>query len=354
MYRKIETSQYRCIMGEKSYYFGHDYYYVQERQYSYVIQEMLGTGAYGSVWKAMDTKTGKFYAMKILNERVYKEEDIWKLAEVKCLKSMRHPNIIRLHRVILHETTLCLVFDLMDCDLLKLMNRRGRGLLEYEVRNICFQILKGLAHLHKQGYCHRDLKPENLLAINGYMFKISDLGMVKKTLHESDKSLEWYVGTRSYRAPELLLGSTHYDSAIDMWAIGVIMTELLTGRELFRMCCMAHQWHKICSVIGTPDSKTWPDGVKLANDSNYALPKYFMEVDSTKQLSGLLPSASGEAIDLINSLLSWDPKKRPTAKAALQHPFFHSCYNISELAEVCFRSKSFSKSCKYTLLFFRS
>eukprot|EP00253_Pinus_taeda_P025329 PITA_25329 len=277
MFRKTQTPRYHCISGEN---------------YCFNILEKLGAGTYGTVWKAMDTKAGKFCAIKILKEQFYKEKDIWNLPE--------------------------------DCDLSKLIVKRGRDrpFPEYEVRSICFQILRGLASVHSQGYCHRDLKPQNIL-VSGKVIKISDFGeATSMTLHESGRPQEPYVVTRPYRAPELLLGSTHYDFAIDMWAMGAIMLELFTGYQLFRSFCVGRQWYKICSLIGTPNNKSWAHGVKLANKRKYALPKEFMKVDSTKQLSSLIPSASREAIDLINSLLSWDPKKRPRPEAALQHPFF--------------------------------
>ena len=199
MYRKTETTQYPCMSGE---------------DYCFNILDKLGAGVYGTVWKAIDTKTGKFCAIKILNEKYYNEQDIWNLAEVECLVKLRHPNIIGLQRVIWHNTLCHLVFELMDCDLSKLLIRRGRErpFSEDEVRSICFQILQGLARLHSEGYCHRDLKPQNILA-SGKVIKISDFGEATRITSAPQES---YVVTRPYRALEILLGTTHYDSAIHM------------------------------------------------------------------------------------------------------------------------------------------
>lgn len=132
--------------------------------------------------------------------------------------------------------------------------------------------------------------------------------------------------TRPYRAPELPLGSTDYDFAIDIWAMGVIMAQLLAGCNLFGGSREGNQIYKICSVIGCPNSQTWLHGLALAASLNYNFPKEFRFVDATKRLSSLIPSVSAEAIDLIKLMLSWDPNSRPTARKALQHPFFIPCH----------------------------
>ena len=129
---------------------------------------------------------------------------------MKCLQKLSpHENILSLHDVILDGSTLYLVLEFMQCDLSELMRRgNGRPFSEQEVRNFCFQILKGLLHMHNQGFCHRDLKPENLL-VRRDVVKIADFGLAKNLLVDSNKPLQSYVGTRPYRAPELLLRSTH-------------------------------------------------------------------------------------------------------------------------------------------------
>jgi len=182
--------------------------------------------------------------------------------------------------------------------------------------------------MHKEGYCHRDLKPENVL-VSGDVIKIADFGLAINMLYEAGKPLQSYVATPPYRAPELLLGSTDYDFAIDIWAMGVIMVQLFTRYPLFLCSNAANQIRKICHVIGSPNTQTWPRGLEIASSINYSFPKEFTSVDSTKRLSSLLGrSVSAQAIDLIKRLLSWDPKNRPKAIEALKHPFFYPCYNI--------------------------
>ena len=93
-----------------------------------------------------------------------------------------------------------------------------------------FQILQGLAYMHKQGYFHRDMKPENLLC-SGDTIKIADFGLAREI--RSRPPFTDYVSTRWYRAPEVLLRSPIYSAPIDMFAMGAIMAELYTLRPLF-------------------------------------------------------------------------------------------------------------------------
>jgi len=295
-----------------------------------ILGEPLGTGAYGTVWKAVDAMTGNVFAIKRLKKKFCSYEECLNLVEVRCMRELVHPNIVRLHDVIMESNTLYLVLEWMDCDLYELIKARGHPFSEEEVSNLSFQLFKGLAYMHKQGYCHRDLKPENLL-VSQDTIKIADFGLAKNMLHELGKPLQSYVWTSPYRAPELLLGSTHYDFAIDIWAMGVIMAELLAGHHLFATSMDVNQIYKICSVIGCPDSHTWLEGLPFAASLDYNFPEEFRFVDSTESLCSLIPGASTEAIDLIKSLLSWDPKSRPTAIKALQHPFFIPCENTNTL-----------------------
>ena len=126
-----------------------------------------------------------------------------------------------------------------------------------------------------------------------------------------------YVSTRWYRAPEVLLRSLNYNSPIDIWACGAIMAELYTFRPIFPGSSEPDEIYKICSVLGTPDPKSWPEGLKLASAMNYTFPRFV-----PTPLQQLIPNASGAAIELMQSMLLFDPKRRPTAAQALAMPYF--------------------------------
>ncbi|XP_040906619.1 serine/threonine-protein kinase ICK-like isoform X2 [Toxotes jaculatrix] len=204
----------------------------------------------------------------------------------------------------------------MKENLYQLMKDRTRLFPESAVRNIMFQILQGLAFIHKHGFFHRDMKPENLLCMGPELVKIADFGLAREI--RSRPPYTDYVSTRWYRAPEVLLRSTSYSSPIDQWAVGCIMAELYTLRPLFPGSSEVDTIFKICQVLGTPKKNDWPEGYQLANAMNFRWPQCV-----PSNLKTLIPNASPEAIHLMTDLLQWDPKKRPASAQALRYSYFH-------------------------------
>ncbi|XP_021903077.1 cyclin-dependent kinase F-4 [Carica papaya] len=286
----------------------------------YKLIKEVGDGTFGSVWRAINKQTGEVVAIKKMKKKYYSWEECINLREVKSLRRMNHPNIVKLKEVIRENDMLYFVFEYMEYNLYQLMKDRQRLFTETEVRNWCFQVFQGLAYMHQRGYFHRDLKPENLLVTKD-VIKIADFGLAREII--SHPPYTEYVSTRWYRAPEVLLQSYLYSLKVDMWAMGAIMAELFTLRPLFPGASEADEIYKICSVIGSPTKDTWADGLNLARAINYQFPEL-----PDVPLSSLIPSASEDGISLITSLCSWDPSKRPTAAEALQHPFFQSCFYV--------------------------
>nr|ABF99885.1 Serine/threonine-protein kinase MHK, putative, expressed [Oryza sativa Japonica Group] len=212
-----------------------------------------------------------------------------------------------------HE--LFFIFENMECNLYDVIRERQAAFSEEEIRNFMVQILQGLAYMHNNGYFHRDLKPENLLVTDGTV-KIADFGLAREV--SSSPPYTDYVSTRWYRAPEVLLQSSAYTPAIDMWAVGAILAELFTLSPLFPGGSETDQLYKICAVLGTPDHTVWPEGMNLPRSSSFN----FFQIPP-RNLWELIPNATLEAIDLIQQLCSWDPRRRPTAEQSLQHPFFN-------------------------------
>ncbi|XVF52118.1 hypothetical protein PTKIN_Ptkin04bG0239100 [Pterospermum kingtungense] len=286
----------------------------------YTIIKEVGDGTFGCVWRAINKLSGEVVAIKKMKKKYYSWEECVNLREVKSLRRMSHPNIVKLKEVIRENNILYFVFEYMECNLYQLMKDREKLFSEVEIRNWFFQVFQGLAYMHQRGYFHRDLKPENLLVTKD-IIKIADFGLAREI--SSHPPYTEYVSTRWYRAPEVLLQSYLYTSKVDMWAMGAILAELFTLRPLFPGASEADEIYKICSVIGTPTKDLWPDGLNLARAINYQFPQF-----TGVHLSMLIPSASDDAINLITSLCSWDPSKRPTAAEALQHPFFQSCFYV--------------------------
>ncbi|KAM6455207.1 serine/threonine-protein kinase MAK isoform 3-T4 [Liasis olivaceus] len=250
-----------------------------------------------------------------MKRKFYSWDECMNLREVKSLKKLNHANVIKLKEVIRENDHLYFVFEYMKENLYQLMKDRNKLFPESVIRNIMYQILQGLAFIHKHGFFHRDMKPENLLCMGPELVKIADFGLAREL--RSQPPYTDYVSTRWYRAPEVLLRSSIYSSPIDIWAVGSIMAELYTLRPLFPGTSEVDEIFKICQVLGTPKKSEWPEGYQLAAAMNFRFPQCV-----SLNLKTLIPNASNEALYLMSDMLNWDPKKRPTASQALKFPYF--------------------------------
>ncbi|XP_067421544.1 serine/threonine-protein kinase ICK [Emydura macquarii macquarii] len=281
----------------------------------YTTIKQLGDGTYGSVLLGRSIESGELIAIKKMKRKFYSWEECMNLREVKSLKKLNHANIVKLKEVIRENDHLYFVFEYMKENLYQLMKERNKLFPESTVRNIMYQILQGLAFIHKHGFFHRDLKPENLLCMGPELVKIADFGLAREI--RSRPPYTDYVSTRWYRAPEVLLRSTCYSSPIDIWAVGCIMAEVYTLRPLFPGASEIDTIFKICQVLGTPKKNDWPEGYQLASAMNFRWPQCV-----PNNLKTLIPNAGSEAVQLMRDMLQWDPKKRPTATQALRYSYF--------------------------------
>eukprot|EP00826_Nyctotherus_ovalis_P008162 TRINITY_DN12103_c0_g2_i22.p1 TRINITY_DN12103_c0_g2~~TRINITY_DN12103_c0_g2_i22.p1 ORF type:complete len:560 (-),score=130.82 TRINITY_DN12103_c0_g2_i22:452-2131(-) len=286
----------------------------------YKILKVIGDGAYGVVSKAIHLKTNEVVAIKKMKKKFLSWEECINLREIKSLRKLNHPNVIRLKEVIRVNVYLHMVFEFAENNLYQLTKSRNSSFLEPEIKSIIQQTLFGISYIHKNGFFHRDLKPENLMANaspSGPIIKICDFGQAREI--RSTPPYTEYIATRWYRAPECLLRSNVYSSPVDIFALGCIMAELYLGRPLFPGSSESDQLFKICSVLGTPTAATWPDGLRLGVKVGYQFPNF-----AATPLSSLITNASKEAIDLMAAMLQFDPQKRITAAKALAHPYFSS------------------------------
>jgi len=281
----------------------------------------IGTGAYGTVYKAEDKKNNDIVAMKKV--RIALTEDgvpMSVLREVSLLRHLgkyNHPNIVRLVDICHgpryeHEMVLYLVFEHVDQDLNAYLERcPPPGLGADKIRDLMWQILCGVDFLHSHRIVHRDIKPQNILLSNDGTLKIADFGLAR--IYDFNALLTSTVVTLWYRAPEVLLGTT-YATPVDMWSVGCIFAELFTRKPLFPGQYEVDQLAKIFEMLGTPSESEWPDDSSvLRNNFVYNRPRSITEV-----LQEIDPLAK----DLIERMLRFDPKRRMTAHEALAHPYF--------------------------------
>ncbi|XP_020387162.1 mitogen-activated protein kinase 13-like [Rhincodon typus] len=295
---------------------------VRER---YVNLSLIGSGAYGTVCSATDRRTGNKVAIKKLY-RPFQSEIYAKRAyrELKLLKHMKHENVIGLIDVFTPALTLdgftdiYLVMPFMDADLSKVMGK----LTEEKIQYLLYQILKGLKYIHSTGIIHRDLKPGNLTINKDCGLKIIDFGLARHT----DSEMTGYVVTRWYRAPEVILNWRHYTQTVDIWSVGCIFAEMVTGKILFKGKDYLDQLAQIMKVTGTPGT----DFIQKLDSIEARHYIRSLPYIKKKDFASLFPNVSPLALDLLEKMLVLDADKRFSAADALSHPYFEPFHDLED------------------------
>lgn len=281
--------------------------------------DVLGEGTYGVVYRALDKETNQTVALKKVRlDRTEEGIPQTSLREVSILQEVHHPNIVNLLDVICAEGKLYLIFEYVDMDLKKAMEKRGGPFTGMDLKRLIYQLVDGLCFCHSHRIVHRDLKPANILLTFDGSLKLADFGLARAfqvPLHTYTHE----VVTLWYRAPEILLGEKHYTPAVDMWSVGCIFAELARGKVLFRGDSEIGQLFEIFQTLGTPMDMegSWP-GVSRLPDYRDVFPKW-----PGKQLGQVMPQLDAMGADLLARMLRYNPSERISAKDALKHPWFN-------------------------------
>ncbi|XP_068616734.1 mitogen-activated protein kinase 4 [Brachionichthys hirsutus] len=293
---------------------------------NFVDHRPLGTGATGLVLSAVDQRTGQRVAIKKLAMRdavTVKHA----LREVKITRWLHHENVVRVHEVLApygrpltrDPTQLSALYIIQECMEMDLARLLEHGPLQTGHATLLFyQLLRGLKFIHSANVLHRDLKPANIfINTDQLLLKIGDFGLARIVdPHYSHKGyLSEGLVTKWYCSPRLLLFPNNYTKAIDMWAAGCILAEMLTGRMLF---AGAHELEQMQLILDTVPVLREED----RRDLKQVMPSYVSpEWGLKKPFSELLPEVEAQAVDFLERILTFNPMDRLTAEAALSHPF---------------------------------
>lgn len=286
----------------------------------------IDEGTYGVVYRAKDKKSGEIVALKkVKMEKEREGFPLTSLREINILLSFDHPSIVDVKEVVVGSSldSIFMVMEYMEHDLKALMETKKQPFSQSEVKCLMLQLLEGVKYLHDNWVLHRDLKTSNLLLNNRGELKICDFGLARQ-YGSPLKPYTHLVVTLWYRAPELLLGAKQYSTAIDMWSLGCIMAELLSKQPLFNGKTEFDQIDKIFRMLGTPNETIWPGFSKLPGVKvNFVKHQYNLlrrKFPATSFTGS--PVLSDAGFDLLNKFLTYDPEKRITADAALDHEWF--------------------------------
>eukprot|EP00268_Persea_americana_P047335 TRINITY_DN4924_c0_g2_i1.p1 TRINITY_DN4924_c0_g2~~TRINITY_DN4924_c0_g2_i1.p1 ORF type:complete len:383 (-),score=56.00 TRINITY_DN4924_c0_g2_i1:503-1651(-) len=289
----------------------------------------IGRGAYGIVCSVLNSETNEMVAIKKIANAFDNHMDAKRtLREIKLLRHLDHENVVGIRDVIPPPNPkafndVYVATELMDTDLHQII-RSNQELSEEHCQYFLYQILRGMKYIHSANVIHRDLKPSNLLLNANCDLRICDFGLARPTAE--NEFMTEYVVTRWYRAPELLLNSTDYTAAIDVWSVGCIFMELMNKQPLFPGRDHVHQMHLLTELIGTPTEAEL--GFLRSEDARRYLKQ--LPYHPRKSLSQAFPHVHPVAIDLVERMLTFDPTKRITVEEALAHPYLARLHDIAD------------------------
>ncbi|KAM6908908.1 cyclin-dependent kinase-like 4 [Xenentodon cancila] len=293
----------------------------------------VGEGSYGTVLKCRHRDSGRLVAIKKFMDSD-DDKTVKKIAlrEIKLLRQLRHDNLVNLLEVWKRRHRWYLVFEFVDRTLLDDLEQNPRGLDLNTGRQYLYQILRAADFCHQQNVIHRDIKPENILISHEGVVKLCDFGFARTMAAPSDPGVYTdYVATRWYRAPELLVGDIKYGKPVDVWAVGCLLIEMLTGQPLFPGESDLDQIYHIVRCFG--DLTTHHQELFYRNPvfSGVKLP----ECSGTVPLQQRFPAIPPTALDLAKRCLEMDPGRRAQCSELLEHPLFtQDSFHIRFLAEL--------------------
>nr|XP_023662032.1 SNF-related serine/threonine-protein kinase [Paramormyrops kingsleyae] len=253
----------------------------------YDLDKTLGRGHFAVVKLARHVFTGEQVAVKVIDKTKLDSVATGHLfQEVRCMKLVQHPNIVRLYEVIDTQTKLYLILELGDGgDMFDYIMKHEEGLSEELAKRYFAQIVHAISYCHRLHVVHRDLKPENVVFFEKQgLVKLTDFGFSNK--FQPGKKLTTSCGSLAYSAPEILLGDEYDAPAVDIWSLGVILFMLVCGQPPFQEA---------------NDSET----LTMIMDCKYTVPSHI----------------SSDCRDLINRMLQRDPKRRASLDKIERHPW---------------------------------
>ncbi|XP_053144414.1 mitogen-activated protein kinase 4 isoform X1 [Hemicordylus capensis] len=291
----------------------------------------LGFGVNGLVLSAVDSKSCRKVAVKKIT---INDAQSMKHAfrEIKIIRRLDHDNIVKVYEVLGPKGTdlqgdlfkfnmVYVVQEYMETDLARLLEQGP--LSEEHAKLFMYQLLRGLKYIHSANVLHRDLKPANIfINTEDLVLKIGDFGLARVVdQHYSHKGyLSEGLVTKWYRSPRLLLSPNNYTKAIDMWAAGCILAEMLTGKMLF---AGSHELEQMQLILETIPVFREEDKEELLK----VMPTLINSTWAVKKpLRKRLPEVNSKAIDFLEKILTFNPMDRLTAEMGLQHPYMNPYY----------------------------
>lgn len=291
--------------------------------YRYEIVGFLGKGAFAQVFDCLDHKSGKNFAIKILrNNEPYRASGLEECRILDLIKAGKCPDkgISYIYDHFEYRGHSCIVLEKLNENLSDFQKKRHKNCLPLDlVANITKQILRSVSFIHNLNLIHCDLKPDNIMFRNSEQVEIIDFN----SACEVSRKVSDYVQSRPYRAPEIVI-DLEYSNKIDMWSIGCIVLEMITGKQIFPCETENELFKMYIEICGFPKRDYIMKG-RRGNMFVDRLGKF--KIKATAKINSvdkILQGYDPKIIDFVDRLLKWDPVERLSAHQALNHEWMNT------------------------------
>jgi len=296
----------------------------EKTKWKYKVINVIGQGTFGVVFLSFDKNYRRVAVKKVRIDPNFKNRELEIMQKVHCQNCLALLDFYFEDDANTSEKYLFLVTDVYPYSLGKLMDEfhcLSKPIDPFDIKLYAFQIFNGLRGMHWQVIAHRDIKPDNILIDHDKgVLQLCDFGSAKclndDVIHISE------IGSRYYRAPELLLNNRKYGVEIDIWSAGCVIAEMsLDNYALFQGDSNEDQLIQIMKVIGPPSQED-------SNSFEHEIP--FPDVEQIADLSIALPSSvDHELLDLLRRIFVYNPKQRPTCQQCIDSPYFDELFSSS-------------------------
>ena len=298
---------------------------------SYNRIDTIDSGTYGTVHRALNIATQRTVALKKVKLEQVGGFPVTALREVNILLSVRHPNVVEVHEVVVGRSkdSVYVVMEYAESDVKRLLTSHRELFTIAVVKRLVYQLFTAVEHLHSRFLLHRDIKTSNLLYTNQPTphLLLADFGLAR-TYSNPPTVLTPTVVTLWYRAPELLFGRVDYGPEVDVWSCGCVMAELLLGLPLLPGRGDMDQLGRIISVLGSPSQTAWDELRRLDGAKGWRVKEQPDRLAEVLADGGVALSDQGWRV--LRGMLEWSPTGRLTAKELLamgwwdEHPRMQS------------------------------
>ncbi len=289
---------------------------------NFVVLEQICQTQFSTILRCKNKTTKDIVVLKEISQK--KTEDAPNkqvLRELLVLMNFSHPHIVKYNSVFVHHSNIVIEMEFCTSSLSNVIKQISKPFHVAQTKKIIRSIALGLKYLHDHDIIHRDIKPGNIFIDENCIVKLGDFGSSRIITNYNNGNLTPLVGTKWYKAPEIIFGNKVYDKTVDIWSFGCLMAELFLLEPLFPGATDFEMINLIFGFLGF--SKEDEEVLKPKLKINYREMKESI-FEST------FDTADKDSIDLMKKMLCANPKKRINIDEILNHPYLANEENYME------------------------